>query len=211
MYKPFVANRIGEIQSASSPDQWRYVPTDLNPADFLTRGLQVSELICKKSWWGGPDYLHGDEEAWLVSGNVSPHAMEEVKRKYQEVSNPCGTSILRGEAQGLTMVVVEKPDNETCWRLNPEQYSSWSRVIKVYSWVVRFVNNCRIDREHRIIGELTVNEIIDSEKQMIKNAQKKAFLDEFAALQKAKPLPTTSKLLKLSPKLDEDSLMRCDS
>ena len=78
-------------------------------------------------------------------------------------------------------------------------------MIKVYSWVVRFVNNCRIDREHRIIGELTVNEIIDSE-QMIKNTQKEAFLDEFVALQKA-----TSKLLKLYPKLDEDSLMRCDS
>jgi len=63
----------------------------------------------------------------------------------------------------------------------------------------------------RIIGELTVNEIIDSEKQMIKNAQKEAFLDEFVALLKAKPLPTTSRLLKLCPKLDEDSLMRCDS
>jgi len=138
-YKPFVANRIGKIQSASSPNQWRYVPTDLNPAGFLTRGLQVSELICKKSWWGGPDYLHGDEEAWPenkisgneeawpeneVSGNVSPHAMEEVKRKYQEVSNSCGTSILSGEAQGLTMVGVEKP---ACWRLNPERYSSYIR------------------------------------------------------------------------------------
>jgi len=79
------------------------------------------------------------------------------------------------------------------------------RLIKVYPWVVRFGNNCCIDREHRIIGELTVNEIIDSEKQIIKNAQKEVFLDEFVALQKDKPLPTTSKLC---PKLDED---RCDS
>jgi len=59
---------------------------------------------------GGPDYLHGDEKAWSenkVSGNVSPHAMEEVKQKYQEVSNLCGISILSGEAQGLTMVGIE--------------------------------------------------------------------------------------------------------
>jgi len=66
---------------------------------------------------------------------------------------------------------------------------------------VRLVNNCGIDREHRINGKLTVNEIVDSEKQMIKNAQKEAFLDEFVALQKVKPLPTTSKLLKLYPKI----------
>ena len=37
-FKPFVANRIGEIQSLTNPKQWRYVPTNANPADFLTRG-----------------------------------------------------------------------------------------------------------------------------------------------------------------------------
>ena len=32
-FKPFVSNRIGEIQTNSKPEQWRYVPTELNPAD----------------------------------------------------------------------------------------------------------------------------------------------------------------------------------
>ena len=57
IFKPFVANRIGEIQSSSNPEQWRYVPTKINPADHLTRGLKVSELIEKNSWWEGPEYL----------------------------------------------------------------------------------------------------------------------------------------------------------
>ena len=42
--KPFVANRVGEIQTATDPKQWRYVPTNKNPADLLTRGLKLSEL-----------------------------------------------------------------------------------------------------------------------------------------------------------------------
>ena len=60
--KPFVAKRIGEIPSVSSPDQWRYVPTELNPADYLTRGLGLSDLTDKKSWWEGPCFLHSTEE-----------------------------------------------------------------------------------------------------------------------------------------------------
>ena len=49
VYKPFVANRIGEIQSCTNPSQWHYVPTELNPADYLTRGLNVPDLIERKT------------------------------------------------------------------------------------------------------------------------------------------------------------------
>ena len=43
--KPFVAHRVREIQEDSNPDQWRYVPGKLNPADYGTQGLTVEELI----------------------------------------------------------------------------------------------------------------------------------------------------------------------
>lgn len=36
--KIFVANRIAEILDFSSPEDWRYVPSSLNPADDITRG-----------------------------------------------------------------------------------------------------------------------------------------------------------------------------
>jgi len=48
-YKPFVANRVGEIHSKSSPENWRYVPTDLNPADLTTRGINIQKLAKSKS------------------------------------------------------------------------------------------------------------------------------------------------------------------
>ena len=62
VFKPFVANRIGEIQLVTNPDQWRYVPTELNPADYLTRDLKILELIDKNSWWEAPNYLRDSEE-----------------------------------------------------------------------------------------------------------------------------------------------------
>ena len=43
-YKPFVANRVGEIQSETETKQWRYVSTSENPADLASRGFKLPEL-----------------------------------------------------------------------------------------------------------------------------------------------------------------------
>ena len=37
-FRPFVANRIGEIQMATDPSQKHHVVTEENPADLCTRG-----------------------------------------------------------------------------------------------------------------------------------------------------------------------------
>jgi len=56
-FKPFVANRIGEIQASVSPDRWRYVPIRENPADYLTRGPTLVEILQLRAWWEGPAFL----------------------------------------------------------------------------------------------------------------------------------------------------------
>lgn len=60
-FRPFVANRIGEIHSSSNPKQWRHVPTNVNPSDLLSRGRRVNQLqfdfilwnICKRKKTNG--------------------------------------------------------------------------------------------------------------------------------------------------------------
>ena len=44
-WKPFVANRVSEIQSTWDPECWHYCASKDNPADFLTRGLTCENLI----------------------------------------------------------------------------------------------------------------------------------------------------------------------
>ena len=53
-WKPFVANRVEEIQSQFSPDHWRYCSGKENPADCLTRGLSCKDLQKAEKWWAGP-------------------------------------------------------------------------------------------------------------------------------------------------------------
>ena len=38
-YPVFVANRIAVIRDGSNVNQWRYIPTKLNPADHASRGI----------------------------------------------------------------------------------------------------------------------------------------------------------------------------
>ena len=62
-FKPFVSNRIGEIQRKTNPDQWRHVPGVLNPADLATRGLTIDQLASSTLWTEGPEFLN-DEAQW---------------------------------------------------------------------------------------------------------------------------------------------------
>lgn len=66
-YKPFVANRFGEIHDCTTPVQWRYMPTKSNPADIASKGSTASMLIEKQLWWNGPDYLLEPEQFWPKS------------------------------------------------------------------------------------------------------------------------------------------------
>ena len=64
--KVFAANRVADICSRIPAAQWRYVATNLNPADFASRGLSLSpqELLQKVIWWEGPPWLQQDSEFW---------------------------------------------------------------------------------------------------------------------------------------------------
>lgn len=60
-WKTFVANRVSRIQGISKPEEWHYVNTKANPADFASRGLLPAQLLDNKLWWYGPSVLLNDE------------------------------------------------------------------------------------------------------------------------------------------------------
>lgn len=51
-----MSNRIQKIHLRTSPQQWRYVPTDRNPADIASRGSSANELATSR-WFTGPQVL----------------------------------------------------------------------------------------------------------------------------------------------------------
>ncbi|RWR98366.1 hypothetical protein B4U79_00313, partial [Dinothrombium tinctorium] len=63
-WKPFVANRVTEIQELSNPSNWSYCEGLYNPADKLTRGMTMTQLLDEEIWWKGPNWLFLREELW---------------------------------------------------------------------------------------------------------------------------------------------------
>ncbi|XP_048582064.1 uncharacterized protein LOC125561767 [Nematostella vectensis] len=78
----YVANRVQQIRSLSNPEQWRYVETELNPADLATRGVPPNKLG-ETSWLSGPTFLKNIEtadtpsEAYLLDAS-DPEVRKEV-------------------------------------------------------------------------------------------------------------------------------------
>ncbi|XP_071118413.1 uncharacterized protein [Haliotis cracherodii] len=196
-FKPFVANRVSEIQEVTNPCQWWYVPTAKNPADMLTRGIAASKLIDNQSWWSGPPFLTRDEGEW-------PQRLSEIEsKKTCKLEN----ETLK-ENKIITMVVNKSSCDE--WRLKATRYSDRKRLARIQAWVYRFLNNCVAQNHQRISGELTAEEIETAQFKIIAKMQREEFPAEYSCLENRKPLPTNSKLLGLQPKLDECGVMRSD-
>ena len=61
-FKPFIANRVNEIHNVSTPEQWRHMPTSLNPADEGSRGMVIHSFKPNCRWLSGPKFLLQSEE-----------------------------------------------------------------------------------------------------------------------------------------------------
>ncbi|GFW82571.1 hypothetical protein TNCV_4694531 [Trichonephila clavipes] len=45
----------------TSSEQWRYVATEDNPADFVSRGMDSLKLKTCELWWNGPKFLMSNQ------------------------------------------------------------------------------------------------------------------------------------------------------
>ncbi|GFY22272.1 integrase catalytic domain-containing protein [Trichonephila clavipes] len=62
--KTSVANKAKTFESF----QWNYVPSVLNPADLVSRGLRPCDLPNLRLWWYSPQFLEKDSDGLLRAG-----------------------------------------------------------------------------------------------------------------------------------------------
>ncbi|XP_071081761.1 uncharacterized protein [Haliotis cracherodii] len=190
-FKPFVANRIGYIQEHTNISQWKYVPSKLNAADILSRGVDAEALLTEK-WLNGPEFMTHDETEW--------------PKQTIDMDNT-ETSELKKPSSQVNIAMFTKSD-PISWRLAPARFSSWKRLCRVSAWIFRFLNNARVPYSLRKKGELDPEEIEDAETTIMVRTQREEFSDDYSSLMRKSNLPSNSKLFGLQPYVDKNGLMR---
>ncbi|KAI5727292.1 hypothetical protein M8J77_000310 [Diaphorina citri] len=184
--KTFVANRVATISETVSPSQWRYVPTDQNPADLASRGLTPAQVISQYDfWYHGPTFLQNDRSTWPSTPALPSTAeLPELKPNVVLAAQPAVVPEL--------ISVIEK-------------YSSLTKVQYVIAWILRFVNNCRCPKENRKYGFLSPAEIDKAMLVCVKTTQQFYFADLIAELKREKPI--LGPIKNLSPFPSDGTLM----
>ncbi len=86
-FQTFVYNKLANIRSVTREEEWRYVPTDKNPADLPTRGTAPKRLG-DSLWQNGPAFLLQDKDQWPMQPPLvkTSEVLQEL-RKSEQVFN----------------------------------------------------------------------------------------------------------------------------
>ena len=199
-FKPYISNRVSEIQTVVRASQFRYVPTKMNPADMISRPVTAKELKESQFWWSGPDFLRQDEQSWPP--NILPPEEEDE------------TNCALVHAVDTTIVCAGTQLMDAEFALNPSRWSNINRLIRRTAYVLRFINKCRRKANETLSTKgkfLHPKELKEAEQLLIRMSQAEAFPEELESLARGVPVSKKSKILKLNPFLDEDKLLRSRS
>jgi len=174
-FNTFVANRLAVIHDGSGLSQWNYVPTNIDPADDVSRGLTVKELLNNERWFRGPAFLWENRSSWPI--------------------NPVSLAIISDEdpdvrARGQTNHVTQMEEKRLL-DVMMLQYSTWYEFKRAVAWLLRLVQFLKGRRCLRVSspvdasprGRLSIDELRYAEAQIIKYVQKSVFLPVIKALQ----------------------------
>ena len=190
-FQVFVANRVQTIRNLSDPSQWKYVDTKENPADDASRGLDAQALSEQQRWLRGPRFLWQPEKDWPTQ----PSSLGEISNEDPEIKrqvNACVTTTTDlSPASAITKLF--------------QHFSDWYRLKKAVAVFLR-VKTILQDRRLKRINEqhgpsaavnvkaskpnidcssLTVQELEEAERSIIRFSQLQSFYNELKSLDQA--------------------------
>lgn len=173
-YETFVANRVSAIREQSLPSQWRYVHTELNPADDASRGISADDIVKPTRWIKGPDLLRKDKTMW-------PRRPAAMLSNQREDADDDAVKISFVSFSSTTAIQIDEMF---------QRFSNWYKLKKFVGWILRFKNGARnaamrrkegtssLPQTNQKIRPLDVEELQSAERAIIEAVEARSFGEE---------------------------------
>ena len=193
-FKIFVSNRVAEIQSLSSPTDWRFCRSENNPADVISRGCSLDSLD-ENSWLCGPRWLLNSEGEWNSGERRSVHS---------SLDHPDARPELKVHV-GFTQVM-----DLSRWSWLKKRHSCFTRLVRVVAWLLRFKDNARAQNVRTSV-ELGLDELATAQDCCLRWCQMESFPEEYSLLQQGNSISKSSPLWVLNPRFHVTRKLLCVS
>ena len=156
----FVHRRLAMIARHTSVSSWNHVPSELNPADLLSRGCRADKLTSNSLWLTGPDFLKCEPSDWpnrFTNRTLTDSDVESFDKR--TVNSLFVSEHISAMDQLITY------------------FSSFYKLKKAAAWLVRFKQFLSTSKSNRPISRsyLTLRELQNVELNLIKYEQRQTF------------------------------------
>ncbi|KAL0859999.1 hypothetical protein ABMA27_010314 [Loxostege sticticalis] len=181
---PYMANRVKEINKLTKGMTWKFIPGLLNPADILSRGGDPKDIENNILWWHGPDYLKDSCYNFQSLDIAYPYPT------FEQLSH------------------ISNIPFDDCMMPFFTKFSSITKMQRVMSYVLRFINKCRKLPVNNDL--ITVSELQNSLDIIIRYVQHHYFHKEIECIKKGVDYKTNHScyLKMLHPFIDDKGLLR---
>ncbi|XP_032690611.1 uncharacterized protein LOC116853593 [Odontomachus brunneus] len=193
-WESFVANRVTEINETIPAVTWGHVSGKENPADVLSRGTSPRLLEKLQSWWVGPP--------WLLDKGV----LTKNQREFDLSPDACKLIFIEERKKGQICHVATGGQQLIANLLNT--FSSLTRIERVITYCRRFILNARRKPQDRILSSLSVQELCEARRVLIRYVQANHFAKELSDLKSNRNSKSSSKIASLMPFLDNQDIIR---
>ena len=179
-YKQFVHNRTSEIRRLVKVENWRYINSKDNPADFLTKSFKAKAWLHSDLWWHGPQALHDNNKVHDVpkEETVILQADKELKSSFKQLT-----------------ISISKPI------IDITRFSQFNRLLHTMCYVFKVFHRLKTP-------DFSAHDLQQAKVYLIKLCQQQQFPEEYSTLMASKVVSNSSRLFLLQPFLDDKFLIR---
>ena len=158
------------------------MPSQSNPADLISRGIEPTTPSTSTLWWKGPQWLSQEPSSWPTT----------------EINTPKD----KLEIRNVHISCLQPPEDIT------RKFCKLNRLIRLIGYCKRFISNCGNPKANRKLTILSTQDLDQALICCVKIVQQISYAQEMRSLMEQQEVAGSSSLKTLHPFIDKQGLLR---